>query len=246
MAASAPEYFRVDGAGGPGLELRIAGAGARAYAFVLDLHFRFVAALLMLPVTTRLVDGRWWPDFTTPGDDAQSRAFFMLVPAMLVYLLYHPVLEWWLGGATPGKRIAGVGLVTREGLPPGLLAILTRNVFRLVDSLPFMYVVGLLCAIFTREQVRLGDLVAGTVLVYQRPPRRADRERFAALLAEGELPVAFREVARDLLDRWPALDPAARSRLARDLLAGAGRPPAADAPDADLQAALAAVAGDGR
>ena len=73
--------------------------------------------------------------------------------------------------------MAGIQIVTRDGGSPGVGALLTRNVFRLVDSLPLLYGVGLLATIVTRNHVRIGDIAAGTLLVYERPdvvlPERA-------------------------------------------------------------------------
>ena len=93
-----------------------------------------------------------------------------LVPATAIYFLYHLVLEPLMAGRTPGKRIAGLRVLTPEGLVPGTGALITRNVFRIIDSLPALYVVGLLFVIFSRRHVRLGDLAAGTVLALDRAP----------------------------------------------------------------------------
>jgi uncharacterized membrane protein SpoIIM required for sporulation len=60
-----------------------------------------------------------------------------------------------------------VRLVSRDGRRPDLGALLIRNAFRLIDSLPLFYGVGLVTALGTREQVRLGDMAAGTLLVYE-------------------------------------------------------------------------------
>src|SRR5690606_18924459 len=100
--------------------------------------------------------------------EASSSDFFVVValPATAIYLLYHPVLEVAMRGRTPGKRIAGVRVVRRDGGVPGVGALLVRNVFRLVDSLPFLYCVGLTAAVLTEHSVRIGDMAAGTLLVY--------------------------------------------------------------------------------
>ena len=75
-------------------------------------------------------------------------------------------------GRTPGKRIAGVRLVTREGDIPGAGALLLRNIFRLLDSLPVCYLVGLATVVFTEHHVRVGDLAAGTLLVMDHDSSR--------------------------------------------------------------------------
>ena len=74
----------------------------------------------------------------------QGRWFGTVVlPALAIYFLYHPVLELAMRGRTPGKRSAGIHVVTRDGSAPSAGALLVRNVFRLIDSLPVAYGVGL-------------------------------------------------------------------------------------------------------
>src|ERR687898_887618 len=65
-----------------------------------------------------------------------------------------------------GSCIAGVRLVTHSGGTPLIGAYLIRNVFRLIDSFPVFYGLGLILTMLTRNHVRVGDLAAGTLLVY--------------------------------------------------------------------------------
>jgi hypothetical protein len=107
-------------------------------------------------------------------------------------------------GRTPGKRIAGVRLVTREGDIPGPGALLLRNVFRLLDSLPVCYLVGLLTVMFTEHHVRVGDLAAGTLLVMDHDSTASSFASTAGT-RNGLSPQAV-DLIQELLDRWPALD----------------------------------------
>jgi uncharacterized RDD family membrane protein YckC len=138
-----------------------AGIGSRAYAFLIDWHIRLLAAL-----------GWFAAAIAVLGTDLAVLAEhwrWSLLPPALLYFLYHPVLELALHGDTPGKRTAGLRTVTRDGRTPGVGALLTRNLLRVVDSLPLFYALGLVVMFCTREQVRIGDLVAGTVVVYDEP-----------------------------------------------------------------------------
>ncbi len=95
-----------------------------------------------------------------------------------------------------------------------------RNVFRLVDSFPLAYGVGLVTSVATRDQVRVGDLAAGTLLVYE--DREALSTRHFGLPSRGaRLDGATAELIAELLDRWERLSPGARRRIARTLLARA-------------------------
>jgi RDD family len=147
----------------------------------------------------------------------------VVTPAATTYFLYHFVLEIGMHGRTPGKRMAGIHIVTRTGGSPGIGALLTRNVFRLVDSLPLLYGVGLVATFATRDHVRIGDLAAGTILVYERPdvvlPERAT---VAATSSKQSLRGSDAEVITELLMRWSQLESEARQHLAAAILARHG------------------------
>ncbi|MBS0364962.1 MAG: RDD family protein [Proteobacteria bacterium] len=205
--------FIVDSATGIDVALPVAGPGARSYAFIIDWHIRLVLALAWYAGAALLYSGR----LTLAAPLASDTRWFttVLAPALAIYFLYHPVVELALRGSTPGKRMAGVRIVNRHGAAPGAGAVLIRNVFRLIDSLPLCYGVGLVSVAMTAEHLRIGDLAAGTLLVYERP---APAPAGAAALGTARDPAAA-EVAAELLQRWPQLLPEARIRLARALLA---------------------------
>jgi uncharacterized membrane protein SpoIIM required for sporulation len=117
--------------------------------------------------------------------------WFALVvgPPLAIFLLYHVVLEVLTSGRTPGKRLAALRIVARDGATPNVGALLVRNVFRVIDSLPVVYGVGLVTSMIRADHVRIGDLAAGTLLVYDHrdarsPARRHDRLRLWTAAAE--------------------------------------------------------------
>jgi uncharacterized RDD family membrane protein YckC len=205
----------VDSVTGIDVSLPIAGPGVRSYAFIIDWHIRTVLALGWYVAAGLLYNGRW--SLSAPlANDARWFATVVL-PAMAIYFLYPAVVELAMRGRTPGKRSAGIRVVTRQGGPPGVGPLLVRNVFRLIDSLPAFYGVGLALVVFTRDHVRCGDMAAGTLLVYERSG--ADVLLPEAVAARvGTLDATGAEIVADLLQRWPALVPEARVRLARALL----------------------------
>jgi uncharacterized RDD family membrane protein YckC len=155
------------------------------------------------------------------GRNFESVVFVAIfaVPSVLIYFLYHPVLELTMRGRTPGKRMAGARIVTREGATPGAGALLLRNVFRLVDSAPVFYVVGLACCLATDQRVRIGDLAAGTVLVLDETPSAKSLGQLGALLQNTGLDPNTLQLIQDLLDRWAMLETERRVQLARTVLA---------------------------
>jgi len=240
MSSAAPE-LTVDSVTGIDVSLPVAGAGARAFAFLIDWLIRLLLALSWFSVASVLYNA----DLSlAPPLNADSRWFAAVVaPALAIYFLYHYLLELIMGGRTPGKRMAGVTVMSRDGSTPSAGALLTRNVFRLIDSLPLFYGVGLLAVIATREHRRIGDMAAGTLLVYHTPALptpsapglTAARARYDAVAAE---------LVGELLERWPRLTPQARRELALKLLARQGVPTATltGADEATLHAQLKGLA----
>lgn len=88
------------------------------------------------------------------------------IPVVMMFILYHPIVETLLRGINPGKRFVGLRIATLAGGVPNPGPLLLRNLFRLIDSAPIFYGVGLLMTMFNRNGQRLGDLAAGTLLVY--------------------------------------------------------------------------------
>jgi uncharacterized RDD family membrane protein YckC len=214
VSAPLPE-LSVDSVTGIDVSLPVAGPGARSFAFIIDWHIRFVLALAWYVLATLIYNGGF--SLGPPASFDQAWFAAIVLPALAIYFLYHPVLEIVLRGRTPGKRSVGIRIVTRAGGPPAAGALLVRNVFRLIDSLPVAYGVGLTLMVLTRESLRCGDMAAGTVLTYERPAADAELLHSAAQRV-GTLDPLGAEIAADLLQRWSGLVPDARIRLARALL----------------------------
>jgi len=217
MSAQLPE-LTVDSVTGIDVSLPVAGAGARAYAFLIDWVIRLILALAWYSVATVVYNG----DLSlAPPPETDARWFAAVAaPALAIYFLYHLVLETVMRGRTPGKRMAGVSIISRDGSAPGVGALLTRNVFRLIDSLPLFYGIGLIAVMMTHEHRRIGDLAAGTLLVYDAPASAASAS--AANPAHVRDDAVGAELVSELLERWPLLTSQARCQLAIQLLARHG------------------------
>ena len=217
MSAQLPE-LTVDSVTGIDVSLPVAGAGARAYAFLIDWVIRLILALAWYSVATVVYNG----DLSlAPPPETDARWFAAVAaPALAIYFLYHLVLETVMRGRTPGKRMAGVSIISRDGSAPGVGALLTRNVFRLIDSLPLFYGIGLIAVMMTHEHRRIGDLAAGTLLVYDAPASAASAS--AANPAHVRDDAVGAELVSELLERWPLLTSEARCQLAIQLLARHG------------------------
>jgi len=236
--------------------LELAGLGARAFAWLAD-----ACCILLLWLTVLVaysVSGDLFRELQALGWLGQLVA---LVSVFLAGWGWDVLWETLAGGRTPGKRLAGIRVVREDGGPPGLVESLVRNLLRAVE-LPLAYAPAILAVALGPRQQRLGDLVAGTLVVRQkrfdlsRYDLAADGavalERFPQLRAARAVTLGAEEYERvvGFLLRRPELDPAARrrvaERLARALAPRAGvEPPPPDAAEAFLEA-LAARAAEGR
>jgi uncharacterized RDD family membrane protein YckC len=134
------------------LTLRLAGPVARARAWTVDVLVR-VAVFIVVSIPLSILGA--------------VGAGVMFVLWFALEWLYPTVFEVYFGGATPGKRMLRLTVLHTDGTPVGLPASLTRNLLRAVDFLPVLYGFGLLTMILSRDFQRLGDIAAGTVVVYR-------------------------------------------------------------------------------
>jgi len=105
--------------------------------------------------------------------------------------------------------------------------------------------VGLISVVLTRDHLRIGDMAAGTLLVFERAEARLPGSAAAAAPGAGHLDAAGAEIVAELLERWSTLNPQARQRLARQVLEryGGGESAASGGdPDAAWRAELERLA----
>ena len=212
------KQFESSSATGVNLQLNIAGPGARSYAFVVDWHIRLLLALAWFVAMSFVVVG------SLRVLDSESPLYsdyllLVLLPPPMIYFLYHPILEIVMRGSTPGKRIAGVRIRSQNGQLAGIPAHLIRNVLRILDSLPIGYAVGLAATIITDKSVRIGDIAAGTVLVYESDD--GGNKGLSPEINPGAVTrygLRQAELGQALLDRWDNLDEGKRIGLARKLI----------------------------
>ncbi len=202
---------------GVDVEFQIAGPGSRSYAFVIDWHIRILLAFAYLMVAIVVATGSL--SFIGINELSARSLAFIWAPPALIYFFYQPALEILMHGRTPGKRIAGVRILTREGDIPGVGALLIRNLFRMIDSLPAFYVVGLITTMVTQHHVRFGDMAAGTVLVIDHDREGKSLQRLERLDRNTKLDPTTADLVDELIERWKDLSKDKRRPLAIALLA---------------------------
>lgn len=201
-----------------GIGYDVAGLGSRFIAQILD---TLIVGVVILVVSIGLVGA-------IGANNSQNQLVGILAVAgvdLFIYVGYFTLCEMLTGGRTPGKSAGHLQVLDISGAAatPGQLFV--RNVARLVDVLLGVGVVVMFCS---RHSRRLGDFLAGTVVVRVRPvvsftaaiapPPVLLRTPDAGPAIDGVDNLGERELAaiRTLLSR-PGLAPALRARLAEDM-----------------------------
>ena len=231
------------------LEFRTANLGSRILAYLID----------MVVVVAGILAGLFAVALLGQASD-------VVVPdwvALTIVLVLLPA--WWLGyfiafetlwrGRTLGKAALGLRVVTKEGAPVRFRHAAIRGLLGLVDFLVLGGFLAVVFILFTRDNQRLGDLVAGTLVLRERSALAAPApvsftpppglEHYTATLDPSGVGNEEYQAVRTLLLRAPSLSPGPRSALALQLanpLAARLRPPppAGISPELYLQCVAAA------
>ena len=133
------------------LRLHVAGPLPRALAWLIDTVIRvvfYILAGILLDQLGKFGDG------------------IMLLIIFIGEWLYPTFFEA-VKGATPGKQAMGLRVTMDDGTSLDWASAFARNLLRAVDFLPFMYLLGLVATLSNQQFKRLGDLLAGTIVVYE-------------------------------------------------------------------------------
>ncbi len=184
---------------GVDLGLHVAGPVSRALAWVIDALVRYAVLLAFSIVLTPFLE----------------LGFGLFLILLFLVEWFYPVVFEVVRGATPGKKAMGLLVVHDNGTPVGWSASLIRNLLRGIDFLPLFYCFGLISVLLNSRFKRLGDLAAGTLVVYAEKPR----EPSSLVQAEARvLPVALsvdeQRALLDFAERSPTIAPARVEELA--------------------------------
>lgn len=156
------------------LQFHTAGIGSRAVAHILDCLILLVVnslLLLFVVLVSRLYSGDWLPGL------ADYMLAITIVLWVVLNLGYFVGTEAFMGGQTPGKRLRGLRVLQNNGQSATLLSIIIRNLFRLLDMLPTFYFLGGLSIVLSSKDKRIGDMVAGTIVVIEARFERMKRRK---------------------------------------------------------------------
>ncbi len=196
------------------LEFALAGIGSRFLALTIDTLLQGVLYLIVVLIAVYIPPRAfgWIPRAWAP-----AIAVFLV---FCIYWGYFAAFEVLWHGQTPGKRVVGIRVVKDSGRPINAIEGIGRNLMRAVDGF-LLYAVGLVCMMISRQNRRLGDYVAGTLVVHDKKTAevKPDWNLTGPAIASpnpelGQLSEEDLVVIETYLHRRFDLDPMARVRTA--------------------------------
>ncbi len=173
------------------LHLELAGLGNRIMAALID---RSVQAAVSLVVIAACVGGAIGVDNSGMPTDSKTLIYYYLVGIGLFILFvvnagYFIFFEGTWQGQTPGKRVAQIRVIEANGQPVGWSSVFIRNLLRIVDEFPGIYL-GIIPMMIDKDERRFGDLAAGTLVI---------RERLQSI-STGQLQIVSESTVEPLVD----------------------------------------------
>jgi uncharacterized RDD family membrane protein YckC len=205
------------------LEFAVAGIGSRFLALALDTLIQMLVGFVALFGGAFVIGAI---SAAMPKAAIWGFAIFILF-YFLLYFGYFAFFEIIWNGQTPGKRRAGIRVIKDSGRPLTPAESIGRNLMRIVDWLPAFYAVGMVSAILTKENKRLGDLVAGSLVVRESSfsTLKPAWQTGDAQVASGFSPMGANRLTPDectlidsYLNRRLDLEPYLRFRMADEIL----------------------------
>ena len=150
------------------LELPLAGIGSRFLALAVDSLLQ-MGAFMALLIGLSLLGSAFSPfPFLVASLSSPLGGVLMILVPFCIYWGYFAFFEILWHGQSPGKRVAGIRVIQQTGRPMTVIEAIGRNLMRGIDILPGIYAIGLVCMMLNRQNRRLGDFVAGTIVVHDR------------------------------------------------------------------------------
>jgi len=156
MGAALDNTAEVDTPESVRFRYQVAGPVRRGLAYIVDLAIRAVALAILWTATSLAL-----------GTAKRFSTGIMLLALFLFEWGYYVFFETTGGGRTPGKRAFSLRMVKEGGFPAGFMDSVLRNLLRGADFLPVGYVLGVLVMASDARFRRLGDRVAGTLVVIE-------------------------------------------------------------------------------
>ena len=150
------------------LEYELAGVGSRMLAVALDtlIQWTFMVVVYLVMLLFGFGD-----DFFTDnlGKSNSIVIAFSFIVLFFIFFYFCIIFYIFFNGQTPGKRVVGLQVINSNGEPINFFASVVRNIVRIVDMIPFGYLVGGILVVFSKNYKRIGDMAANTIVVKNKP-----------------------------------------------------------------------------
>ncbi|HVU46881.1 MAG TPA: RDD family protein [Terracidiphilus sp.] len=143
------------------IEMPIAGIGSRFIGILVDSLIWSAAIVILVIVFAILVASVHFAGHL-------SENWIVGILFLILFLLqwgYFALFEAFNNGRTPGKMVAKIHVIHRSGRAVSFIEALARNLVRAIDYLPGFYTIGIIAIFVSKQNQRLGDMVAGTLVV---------------------------------------------------------------------------------
>lgn len=148
------------------LEFALAGIGSRFMAAFLDIVIEIIGYLMLFLLSLLF--------FSSGLFNGGRSVWWEAILGLILFCInwgYYAIFEAVWKGQTPGKRWAGIRVIKDSGRPINAFEAITRNLIRFVDFLPAFYGIGVITMLLNAKNRRLGDYVAGTIVVHESSER---------------------------------------------------------------------------
>jgi uncharacterized RDD family membrane protein YckC len=202
------------------VEFSLAGVGSRFLAVVIDFLLQTAGLIVLLLLVLPVVVYRGISEAEAVSPWVLGAVIFV---GFLLQFGYFAFFEAVWNGQTPGKRWTHLRVIKDNGRPVTAEAAILRNLMRIVDYLPTLYTVGIVTILISSQHKRVGDYVAGTVVVREKG-LRAERPAWDVTAepssVPGQLPMLSPDelqLVESFLQRRSGLGPGVRGTMARQI-----------------------------
>jgi len=177
------------------LHFALASIGNRFLACAIDHFLQILVMVLVFLLLAWLGSVAGW--YARIKDAPKWVVALLIVVLSLIWSAYFVLFEWAWNGQTPGKRWLKLRVIREDGRPVTFWEAAARNIVRILDMSPgIFYSVGLISVFVSTRDQRVGDLVAGTVVVREREAQAPSFEQvFSAPTSDAALRRSFKPVA---------------------------------------------------
>ncbi|HOV26625.1 MAG TPA: RDD family protein [Pseudobacteroides sp.] len=145
------------------IDFELAGLGSRLLAFLIDFVIQCLIIFLMIIIVYSADLSYYY--------DEEINSYITALSIIVVFLVYNGYFIFWemlMNGQSPGKRILNLMVIKETGEAITFFDSALRNIIRVIDFLPFFYLIGSVFLVFNKNYKRIGDMAANTIVVKKR------------------------------------------------------------------------------